>query len=155
MNYTYYDTPAKSGGGFKAFLENLNTLPLMYVIGLFLAAAATVCICIFILPEAKREKLPKLLQLLQDIFSFKTLLLEKVLRFLYTFATMACVFVGICLLFAFQLHGGELVHWYGLQGIGLILGGTIGTRIVFEIIMMFILLVKNTIEINQKLKDKE
>ncbi len=130
----------------------------LIVIGVLCALAGTVFLYIFVLPEGKREKLPKVLKILHDIFNFKSLLLEKVLKALYTLSTLICVFVGFFMLFSFRTSysyfGGSSLQWDGGYGILLMIAGPIVLRLAYEGIMMFILLVKNTIQINNKLTNQ-
>ena len=58
-----------------------------YIIGAILAIAATILTFIFILPEKKRPSLNKFFQVVADIFNFKALFIEKILKFLYILAT--------------------------------------------------------------------
>ncbi len=134
----------------------INTMPFMVGLGIFCAVAATVLLYIFILPEKKREKLPKVLKIVHDIFNFKDLMLEMILKALYVFSSVACVIVGVLMIFGFSIYtsswsGDTYTTWYGGWGILLMIGGPIVLRLVFEAMMMFVLLVKNTIEINKKM----
>ena len=129
------------------------------------ALALTVLFFIFIYPEKKGQKLKKIkiVKIVADIFTFKDLLLDKILTALYVFSTLSCIVTGILYLISCTYYTnwyGELrVTWLGGYGILILLGGPIAVRIAFEIIMMFVLLVKNTISINNKLSklvnDKE
>ncbi len=136
----------------------MNTTGFMVTFGIICAIAATVLIFIFILPEKKRERLPKIFKVVHDIFNFKSLMIEKIMKALYILSTLLCIFVGFFMLFAFEIYNGYYYSsnmWYGGYGILLMLVGPIVVRLVFESIMMFILLVKNTIQINNKLGDNE
>ena len=130
----------------------MNTVPIMAVLGILTAIAATVLIYIFFLPESKRERLPKIGKLLHDIFNFKSLFIEKVLQLLYILSTTSCIFIGFFMLFGFEESWYRGVNWYGGYGILIMLLGPIAIRIAFEAAMLFILLVKNVIQINNKLK---
>lgn len=133
----------------------INTLPFMIGIGIFCAIAATVVLFILVLPDKKRERLPKVLKIVHDLFNFKSLMIEKILQALYVFSTLACVLVGFFMLFGFRVYDGYFADysmWYGGYGLLVMLLGPIIIRVIFEAMMMFILLVKNTIEINNKLK---
>ena len=136
----------------------MSTLPLMMILGALAAVAATVLLYIFVLPENKREKLPKILKIICDIFSFKELYLEKIFRALYVLSTVACITVGACMIFGFDIYIGayhNYTNWYGGYGLLIMLLGPIALRITFESVMMFILLVKNVIQINNKLKSAD
>lgn len=136
---------------------DINTVPFFAIVGLLTAIAATVLLFIFVLPEKKHEKLPKFLKVVHDIFNMKDLLLESILRLLYVFSSLACVCGGIFMLFGFQVYDSgyySYSQWYGGYGLLIAILGPIALRIVFEAMMMFILLVKNTIQINKKLKNQ-
>ncbi len=132
----------------------------LVVLGVVFAIAATVLLAIFVLPEGKRAALPKFFQILHDIFNFKDLLIEKILKILYVFSTMYCVLGGFFMLFSFvrmpDFYGyGYSFRWTGWSGLLFMVLGPIVCRLAYEGLMMFILLVKNTIEINKKLSCKE
>ena len=130
---------------------------ILLVMAAMAAIAATVLFCIFLLPEKKAAKLPKFLKAVRDILDMKELYLEKVLKVVYICCTLFCV-IGGALMFFFGFgrnywSGG--VQWYGGYGLLLMIGGPIALRLMFEALMMFVLLVKNTMQINAKLKAAE
>lgn len=136
----------------------INTLPVVVGLGAVLSIAATVLLYIFVLPEKKRAKLPKIGVALHDVFNFKFLVLEKLIQLIYTLATVACIIIGALMIFGFSYYDGyysSYTHWYGGEGILILIGGPIVLRLAFEAVMMFILLVKNVIQINNKLKAPE
>lgn len=136
----------------------INTTTFFAVLGILTAIAATVLSFIFILPENKRAKLPKVLKIVSDILNMKQLFLELFFRALYIFSTFACIFVGIFMLFGIvgydYGYGGRHIEWMGGWGILIAIVGPIVVRIVYEGFMMFVLLVKNTMEINRKMKSQ-
>lgn len=99
-------------------------------------------------------------QKLHDFFHFKKLYLEEVLKFIYVLATVAMVCMGAFLLLAYY-EDFSWMTWATekkstlLYGLALIVAGPIVLRLSYEVFMMFILLVKNTIEINNKLSVKK
>lgn len=117
-----------------------------YVLGIIAALAATIVAFVMVVPEKKRAGLNKFFQYIHDLFNFKSLWIEKIMKFLYIFETLACIAIGFFMLFSAQ-YG----RYMGGVGILLIILGPIITRIFYEFIMMTILLVKNTIDINNKL----
>lgn len=141
-----------------AFFSSIDTLPFAIAVGSLLAIAATVLLYIFIIPEKRGATLPKFGKFLHNLFTFKDLMLEKILGFLYTLSTVSCVCIGFMMIFGFYYYNygypDIYSHWYGLEGILIMIAGPIALRIAFEIVMMFILLVKNVIQINQKLDAK-
>ena len=125
------------------------------IIALILALGATVVAFIFIVPEKKRENLNKIGKLLHDIVNFKFLIVEKILQALYIFCTAFAILVGFFMLFQFERISGwgySTTYWGGGRGLLIMFGGPIGIRLVYEMMMMFVLLVKNVIQINNKTK---
>lgn len=131
------------------------------VLGTILAIAATVILFIMVLPKSKNGKLPnQFLQFLHDAFNFKILFLEVILKAIYVLSTCLCVFVGFFLIFArVDYTFGYGYHMAGYstfaQGLILLLAGPIVLRISYELLMLAILLVKNVIEINKKIKSAD
>ena len=126
------------------------------ILGSIAALIATILLYIKVLPRKEDGNLENdFLQFLHDYFHFKKLYLEEVLKFIFTLATVACVCVGVFLLVSYDESWGfyttykESTFVYGLI---LIVGGPIALRLSYEGLMMFILLVKNVMDINNKLK---
>lgn len=129
---------------------------ILLVMAAMAAIAATVLFCIFMLPEKKAAKLPKLLKVIRDILDMKELYLEKVLKVVYICCTLFCVIAGaLMFFFGFGRSYWGSFQWYGGYGLLLMIGGPIALRLMFEAVMMFVLLVKNTMQINAKLKAEE
>ena len=121
------------------------------ILGTIAALTLTVLIMIFVTPEKKRGGLNKFFTFLHDLFNFKFLILEKILKALYIFATFSCICVGFFGLFSVEHYWGSYYRSYAFPSLLLLILGPIALRITYEAIMMFILLVKNTIQINNKL----
>lgn len=126
----YYYSPAQTAGT-------------LMLVALILAIAATVLTMIFITPEKRRASLNKFFQVVADIFNFKSLLLEYIAKALYIFFTLFTVLGGFFLLFI-----------QPLSGLLLMILGPIVTRIIAEAVMMTIILVKNVIQLNNKIPNK-
>ncbi len=128
------------------------------IIGLVFALGGTVCLYIFVLPEKKRERLAGFFKVVHDFFNLKFLVIEKILKALYIFNTLVCISVGFFMLMSVTYIR---VNWFRSSfsmapfGLILIFVGPIICRLIHEGAMMIILLVKNTMEINQKLKKQE
>lgn len=143
-------------------MSHFNTIPFMTVVGALGAIALTVLTLVFIIPEKKRAGLNKVFAWLHDVLNFKTLFIEKILKALYALCTFACIAIGACWMFGIEIYRysgyndyyADEFNWMGGWGILLMILGPIAVRIAYEIIMMFILLVKNTIEINNKMKSE-
>ena len=120
--------------------------------GVFFALVATILLCVFVVPESKGQSLQGSLLVLHDIFNFKNLLLEKIIKVIYVFATCICVFIGFFMMFASNDY-----YYYNestlLQGILTMVIGPIFVRVTYELLMMTILLVRNVISINNKLTE--
>lgn len=114
----------------------------------------------------------KAFQLLHDYFNFKELYIESVLKFLFTLVTVVSVASGISIIITSFLGIFQNIGYvidYGMSfgrvissfftgvvsGLATIIVGPIAIRLVYEGIMMFILLVKNVIEINNKTKNSD
>ena len=123
------------------------------ILGLILGFGGTVVSLILITPDKKRAKLNGFLRFLHDLFNFKFLFIEKVLQFLYILLTLSTVGYGFFLLFSVERWGW---HTTSLAGTGILtmILGPIFIRIIYEFMMMLVLLVKNTIQINNKLKNQ-
>ena len=71
------------------------------VIGiLVLAVALTALLVVLVLPKEKDGHLPSVFQMLYDLFSPKTLVMEKLLQILYVFLTCLAVLYGIVVFFS-------------------------------------------------------
>lgn len=137
-----YSTPSHSYSG---YYSSTDPTPFL-VISLVAALAATILLFVLVLPDKKRPTLNGFFKGIADIFNFRTLLIEKIVKFLYTFMTIFAVLMGFFMLFM-QQYGQSLA----LRGLFIMLISPIVIRLFFEITMMAILLVKNVIEINNKL----
>ena len=123
-----------------------------YTLGMIGALACTILLFVLVIPEKKRDELNGFFKFLHDLFNFKFLVLEKILKFLYVFSTIACIGIGFFLLFS-GYYGYYYRQSLFLPGLLLMILGPIFMRIIYEFMMMAILLVQNTISINRKLKN--
>ena len=136
---------------------DINTLGFAAFIGIVATIVFTFLAYKHIIPENKRAGLNKLGQFLHDVFNFKFLIIEKVLQFFYVLATIACVCGGLSMIFgftAYEWRNRVYSEWYGIYGILAAVVGPFAIRLSYELIMMGILLVKNVMQINKKLKDQ-
>lgn len=124
------------------------------VVAVILAIVATVLAYIFIVPEKKREKLNAFGKFLHDTFNFKYLIVEKILQALYIFFTADVELIGFFLLFAAPKDWYGDRHWMGGYGILIMILGPIMIRMIYELLMMAVLLLKNVISINNKLRNQ-
>lgn len=110
----------------------------------------TILLAILVVPEKRRNGLPKFFQVVHDICNFKGLLLEKVLKVLYIFSTINVMLTGIFTWFS----GGYNFGLTFLTGLLILVLGPILVRLAYEFLMLFVLLVKNVIQINNKLNGR-
>lgn len=146
----------------------LFTVSTAAILGLVSALTLTILGYIFILSNWKGSKSKNgFVRFLRDFFSFKKLFLEDVLKFFYVLATIGCVTVGFMLLFGYQENYRSYYnydYWYGgyydyytvkestaVIGLLTMFVGPVALRLGYEFLMMFVLLVKNVMEINNKL----
>lgn len=124
-------------------------------LAVILAVVGTVLIMVLVTPEKRRAKLPKALQVFADICNFKGLLLEYIVRALYIFLTILTVVTGIFTILSAPFTGSA-GGFFGavFGGLLTIVLGVILIRVIFEFTMMFILLVKNVMQINNKMPGK-
>lgn len=110
----------------------------------------TILLAILVVPEKRRNGLPKFFQVIHNICNFKGLLLEKVLKILYIFSTINVMLTGIFTWFS----GGYNFGMTFLTGLLILVLGPILVRLAYEFLMLFVLLVKNVIQINNKLNGR-
>ena len=144
------------------------------VIGIIASVVLTVMLCLKVLPEkfdGTFEKKP--LQFVHDYFNFKKLYLESVLKILFALASVLCIVCGLLMATVGNIF--EVIDYIGTSiryeyfsieglfrtlalnlfgGLGIAVLAPIALRLVYEGILMFILLVKNVIDINGKLDKK-
>ena len=139
---------------------------LILIIGFIMALAATILVCIFIVPEKKRAKLGGFGKFLHDLCNFKFLIVEKIFQFCYILATAYCLIGGFLMLFqveeqyhySYSAYGGyssyTTTEWVGYYGLIMMILGPIAVRIGYELFMLVIIAIKNIIQINNKLKNQ-
>ena len=137
--------------GMLSMFEQLGAFS---IIGGILAVVATVLAYVFIVPESRREKLNAFGKFLHDTCNFKYLIVEKILQALYIFFTADLIILGFFMLFAAPKDFFGERHWLGGYGILIMILGPILIRLVYELLMMAILLLKNVISINNKLRNQ-
>ena len=107
----------------------------------------TALLAVLVLPKHKDGKLPAFFQLLFDAFTPKTLLLEKILQVLNVFFSLVAVLLGLVLIFQGLFANTTLL----MMGLLLLLLGPLLCRVGYELILLRIMQVKATREINRKL----
>jgi hypothetical protein len=143
----------------KIFLKEVSIMFIVIstILAFVLALTATILTFVFIVPEKKRERLNKFWKFIHDTVNFKYLIVEKILQAMYIFATAYVILQGFFMLFSFTPGYGSGIYrvdpqWQGGYGLLTMILGPIGVRLMYEFIMMLILLIKNVIQINNKIK---
>ena len=136
------------------YSEAIEQLGIFTIVGGILAVVATVLAYVFIVPEKRREKLNAFGKFLHDTCNFKYLIVEKILQTLYIFFTADMIILGFFMLFAAPKDYFGNRHWLGVYGILTMILGPIMIRLVYELLMMAVLLLKNVISINNKLRSQ-
>lgn len=118
-------------------------------VGIISALVSLVCsilVWVLVMPEKKRPTLNAFFTFVSDVFNFKSLLIEKILKFTYLLLTLFAILFGF-LAFVVSIDDGRAA----LIGLLVMILGPIVLRLVYELSMMAVLLVKNVIEINNKM----
>ncbi|MBR4951148.1 MAG: hypothetical protein IKZ23_04250, partial [Clostridia bacterium] len=69
------------------------------IVGSILALVAAIVLAITVVPAKKREGLNGFGKFLHDVFNFKSLMIKKILQFLYVYATANVIITGVFMLF--------------------------------------------------------
>ena len=125
-------------------MEILKFAPLIALATLVI----TIILYIVVMPRSKDGSLGNFGQFLHNFFHFKKLYVESLLKFIYVLCTVGIFCAGIYFTIIGFIEGiGEFV----LYGLLALIIGPIAFRLGYEFLMMGILLVKNVIDINNKL----
>ena len=128
------------------YTYNTHILAAAGIVGiLVIAVVLTALLAVLVLPKHKDGKLPAFFQLLFDAFTPKTLLLEKILQVLNVFFSLVAVLLGLVLIF----QGLFANTTFLMMGLLLLLLGPLLCRVGYELILLRIMQVKATREINR------
>lgn len=119
------------------------------VIAVILSLLAAIILAAIYAPKKNRSELTGFGAWLNDLFNFRSLFIEKILKFLYILATCFCIITGIIGIIEGLIDGHDIANV--LYALLFTVVGPIAIRLAFELIMMAVLLVTNVIEINKKL----
>ena len=113
-----------------------------------LAVALTALLVILVLPKERDGRLPRVFQVLHDLFHPKTFVIERIVQILYVFFTCLSVLVGLYdfLGALFSLQMGIL-----FRALFFLLIAPALLRGAYELILLLVIQVKTTREISQKL----
>ncbi len=118
-------------------------------VGIISGLVSLVCsilVWILVMPEKKRPKLNAFFTFVSDVFNFRSLLIEKILKFTYLLLTLFAILFGF-LAFVVSINDGRAA----LMGLLVMILGPIALRLIYELSVMAVLLVKNVIQINNKM----
>ncbi len=114
---------------------------------LVVAVVLTALLLVLVLPKQKDGHLPAFFQLLYDLFTPKALMIEKLPQVLYVFLNCLTVLFGIAIFFnGFFAGFGRIV-----LGLVILVVGPVLLRVIHELLLLAVMQVKATREINQKL----
>lgn len=116
------------------------------IISILVSLVGSILIWVLVMPEKKRPTLNAFFTFVSDVFNFRSLLIEKILKFTYLLFTLFVIVFGFL---AFVINIGEARS--ALIGLLVMILGPIVLRLIYELSMMAVLLVKNVIEINNKM----
>lgn len=119
-------------------------------LGSIMAVVGTVLLYVKVLAKKDDDELGKFSSFLKDYFSFRKFYLETLLKFIFTLATLASICIGFWMLYAKE-YWGWYQNSYTLYGLCLMVGGPIALRIIYELLMMAVIAVRNITEINEKI----
>lgn len=120
------------------------------IIGTILALVATVLLYILIMPEKNKNRLNGFFRVVRDIFNFKTLFIEKILKILYAFMTLSCILIGFFMLFSWT-GGRYYTRWNGWIGLLIMILGPIVIRVIYEFSLLSVFAVARLMSIDNKI----
>ncbi len=124
---------------------SIETLSILTLVG---ALVTTIILMVTVTPRSKDGKFSSAFaQMLHNIFNFKALLIEGILKFFYIFGTFFMIIGGF---FSMFLDYEDAF----VEGFLTMILGPIFLRIMFELVMMVIILVQKVISIEAKLKNQ-
>ncbi len=118
-----------------------DTINLLFILSFIVAIA----VYFIFLNPSNENKFSGFLKWLYNFLSFRFLFLDVALKIIYITSVIITVLTSFYVMFNVTLG----------YGLGLLLGGLIGTRLVFEALLLGLTLVKNTTDIRKKLIDPE
>lgn len=127
---------------------NVAALAFLFLLVLLAVIGGVVLYAVFLSPK-NEGRYKGILGELYDFLNFRKLIIEGVLRFLYVIAACVTTVYGIIQIFLADTFAEGLLY-----GLGFAVLGNLALRIAFELVLMFVLICRNLIEINQKLRPR-
>jgi len=126
------------------FWSALNQVgSVMPVIGMFVGLAAAIIIFFWFMSKKNEGRFTGLPGWLYEFFQFRNYIVEVVLKFTYVIAACTLTGIGIFSIISLQLP----------MGLGFLLVGNLLIRIIYELLLMMIVTVRNVSQINKKMND--
>lgn len=125
-----------------------SSATIVFIISAFVSLVCSILVWALVMPEKKRPTLNAFFTFISDVFNFRSLLIEKILKFTYLLLTLFVILFGFCaFVVSISINDGRAA----LIGLLVMVLGPIALRLIYELSMMAVLLVKNVIEINNKM----
>ena len=121
-------------------LKSLDNSVIATIVTIVLALAAAVLIFVLVFPKVRAGSKNGFLNLVSDYFEMRYLLIEKILKAAFIFFSFASIVYGIIGLFSDVILGLVVMFL-----------GPVILRVVYELLMLFVSLVRNVSEINAKM----
>ncbi len=125
-----------------------SSATIVFIISALVSLVCSILVWALVMPEKKRPTLNAFFTFVSDVFNFRSLLIEKILKFTYLLLTLFAILFGFL---AFVVCISTNDARAGLMGLLVMILGPIALRLTYELSMMAVLLVKNVIEINNKM----
>lgn len=146
---------------YSSIIYPVMMYPVVSIICFILAIIAVIVLCFYVLPEKKDGKLSPFFQYVHEICNLKKLYIGIILKVLYVLATCIFIFTGIGLIVVSLIspsngYGGySFVNFPFFYGLVIMVIGPIIARVSYELLMLFVRLVKNTTEIRKRLEQAQ
>ena len=127
------------GSGYGYY--SLGAMPVLTVIGVIAGLVIGILACVLVLPVKRRQELNPFFKKVHDFVQFKYLWIESIIKVIYIITTCVVTLVGFLLLFGPTF----------LLGLLLMFTGVILNRLLYEGILIIILILRNTQQINDKM----
>ena len=125
-----------------------SSATIVFIISALVSLVCSILVWVLVMPEKKRPTLNAFFTFVSDVFNFRSLLIEKILKFTYLLLTLFAILFGFCaFVVSISINDGRAA----LIGLLVMILGPIALRLIYELSMMAVLLVKNVIELNNKM----
>lgn len=136
MIYKYFDY-------YSANPYQMTITPFSIILGLsILALIIAVIVRVSFLRKSKEGKHHGFGERLYNYFQFNRFFVEDIARFLHLFLFIFCTFIGIAFLCFNQV----------LVGLAILIGGNLANRIIFELINMFVIITRKSVQSEKHLQ---